>query len=88
MLPMVSSRNSCGYRVDVRLEPLSVFRWSYDEDGRVGPDGATIVSPYGSEEGIVTAKAVGPPAAGLRAPLSGRTIRGARIVACCRICAA
>jgi Protein of unknown function (DUF3237) len=52
MLPMVSSRNSCGYRVDVRLEPLSVFRWSYDEDGRVGPDGGTIVSPYGSEEGI------------------------------------
>jgi len=36
----------------VRLEPLSVFRWSYDEAGRVGADGFTIVSPYGSEEGI------------------------------------
>lgn len=37
----------------MRLEPLSVFRWSYyDEDGRVGADGYTVVSPYGSEEGI------------------------------------
>jgi hypothetical protein len=35
----------------VRLEPLSVFRWSYDEDGRVKA-GYTIVSAYGSEEGI------------------------------------
>ena len=36
----------------MRLEPLSVFRWSYDEDGRVVADGYTIVSPYGSKEGI------------------------------------
>ena len=28
------------------------FHWSYDEDGRVGADGYTIVSPYGNEEGI------------------------------------
>jgi hypothetical protein len=35
----------------VRLEPLSVFRWSYEEDVRV-KTGFTIVSPYGSEEGI------------------------------------
>jgi hypothetical protein len=35
----------------VRLEPLSVFRWSYEEDVRV-KTGFTIVSPYGGEEGI------------------------------------
>jgi len=35
----------------VRLEPLSVFRWSYEEDVRV-KTGFAIVSPYGSEEGI------------------------------------
>jgi Protein of unknown function (DUF3237) len=34
----------------MRLEPLSVFRWSYDEDGRVRA--GAIVSAYGSEEGI------------------------------------
>jgi hypothetical protein len=45
-------RNGSGYCAEVRLESLSVFRWSYDEDGRVGADGYTIVSPYGSEEGI------------------------------------
>ncbi|MCC2654673.1 MAG: hypothetical protein K0Q60_4840 [Microvirga sp.] len=42
---------AAGYRSDVRL-PLSIFRWGYDEDGRVGADGYTIVSSYGSEEGI------------------------------------
>jgi hypothetical protein len=36
----------------VRLEPLSVFRWSYDEDVRVAAPGYAIVSVYGSEEGI------------------------------------
>src|SRR5215207_5729098 len=49
---MVWSATAAGYRADVRLEPLSVFRWSCDEDGRVGADGYTIVSPYGSAEGI------------------------------------
>jgi hypothetical protein len=32
----------------MRLEPLSVFRWSYEKDVR----GGTVVSPYGSQEGI------------------------------------
>jgi Protein of unknown function (DUF3237) len=36
----------------VRLEPLSVFRWSYEEDVRVEAPGYAIVSAYGSEEGI------------------------------------
>jgi hypothetical protein len=36
----------------VRLEPLSVFRWSYDQDVRVAAPGYTIVSAYGSDEGI------------------------------------
>jgi hypothetical protein len=36
----------------VRLEPLSVFEWSYDEDVRVAAPGYAIVSAYGSEEGI------------------------------------
>ena len=49
---VVQSVTAAGYRAEVRLEPLSVFRWSYDEDGRVGADGYTVVSPYGSEEGI------------------------------------
>jgi hypothetical protein len=40
------------YRAEVRLEPLSVFRWSYEEDVRVRAPGYTIVSAYGSEEGI------------------------------------
>ncbi|HWI01215.1 MAG TPA: DUF3237 family protein [Propionibacteriaceae bacterium] len=35
----------------MRLELLSVFRWSYEADVRVKA-GYTIVSPYGSEEGI------------------------------------
>ena len=38
------------YGPNVRLEPLSVFRWSYEEDVRVKA-GYTIVSPYDSEEG-------------------------------------
>ena len=46
-----SPQRATGYRADVRLEPLSVFRWSYDEDGRVKA-GGVIVSAYGSEEGI------------------------------------
>ena len=41
-----------GYRPDVRLEPLSVFHWSYDENGHVEAPGYTILSAYGSEEGI------------------------------------
>ena len=36
----------------MRLEPLSVFRWSYDADVRVAAPGYAIVSAYGSEEGI------------------------------------
>jgi hypothetical protein len=36
----------------VRLEPLSVFRWSYDTDVRVAAPGYAIVSAYGGEEGI------------------------------------
>jgi hypothetical protein len=36
----------------VRLEPLSVFRWSYDEDVRVAAPGYAIVRAYGGEEGI------------------------------------
>jgi hypothetical protein len=40
-----------GYRAGVRLEPLSVFRWHY-EDVRVRAPGYTIISAYGSEEGI------------------------------------
>ena len=48
------------------------FRWSYEEDRRVGADGYTIVSPYGSEEGIVR-KTVEPPPAGLKAPWFGQT---------------
>jgi hypothetical protein len=35
----------------VRLEPLSVFHWNYD-DARVAPPGYAIVSAYDSEEGI------------------------------------
>jgi hypothetical protein len=35
----------------VRLDPLSVFRWSYEKDVRVKA-GYTIVSAYESEEGI------------------------------------
>jgi hypothetical protein len=45
----------------------SVFRRSYDEDGRVGTDGYTIISPYGSEEEIAYGEgAMEPPSAGLR----------------------
>ena len=36
----------------MRLEPLSDFRWSYDEVGRVGADGFALARPYGSDEGI------------------------------------
>jgi hypothetical protein len=51
MLPS-SSRKSCGISCRCASRTLSVFRWSYDEDGRVGAEGHTIVSPYGSYEGI------------------------------------
>jgi hypothetical protein len=45
----------------------SVFRRSYDEDGRVGADGYSIISPYGSEEEIAYGEgAMEPPSAGLR----------------------
>src|SRR5207247_7527465 len=40
------------YRASMRLELLSVFDWSYDEDVRVAAPGYAIVSAYGSEEGI------------------------------------
>jgi hypothetical protein len=36
----------------VRLEPLSIFYWSYEEDARVEAPGYAIVSAYDSEEGI------------------------------------
>lgn len=36
----------------MRLELLSVFRWSYDRDVRVAAPGYVIVSAYGSGEGI------------------------------------
>ena len=36
----------------MRLEPLSVFRWSYDPDVRVAAPGYAIVSAYGTKEGI------------------------------------
>ena len=41
-----------GYRDDVRLEPLSIFHWGYEEDARVKAPGYVIVSAYDSEEGI------------------------------------
>jgi len=36
----------------VRLELLSVFRWSYDEGARVPAPGYALVSAYGGDEGI------------------------------------
>jgi len=36
----------------MRLEPLSIFHWSYEEDARVEAPGYAIVSAYDSEEGI------------------------------------
>lgn len=36
----------------MRLEKVSVFRWSYDEDIRVRAPGYALVSPYDGEEGI------------------------------------
>ena len=36
----------------MRLEPLSIFHWSYDEGVRVGGPGYAIVSAYDSAEGI------------------------------------
>ena len=36
----------------MRLEPLSLFRWSYDEGVRVSGPGYALVSPYGGAEGI------------------------------------
>ena len=41
-----------GYCPDVRLERLSVFRWNYEEDVRVKAPGYTVLSAYGTEEGI------------------------------------
>jgi len=46
------SRPGSGYGPRVRLEPLTVFRWSYDAGARIGAPGYAIVSPYGSDEGI------------------------------------
>jgi uncharacterized protein DUF3237 len=36
----------------MRLEPLSVFRWTYEEGVRVDAPGYAIVSAYDSAEGI------------------------------------
>lgn len=36
----------------MRLELLSIFRWTYEEDTRVAAPGYAIVSAYGGEEGI------------------------------------
>jgi hypothetical protein len=36
----------------VRLEPVSVFRLSYEEDARIAAPGYAIVSAYGGDEGI------------------------------------
>jgi len=36
----------------VRLEELSVFRWSYDEGDRVDAPGYALISPYGGDDGI------------------------------------
>ena len=36
----------------MRLEPLCIFDWSYDEDVRLRAPGYALVSPYGSDEGI------------------------------------
>ena len=36
----------------MRLERISIFRWSYDENIRVPAPGYALVSPYDSEEGI------------------------------------
>jgi hypothetical protein len=40
------------YRASMRLEPLCMFDWSYDEDVRVEAPGYTLVSAYSGEEGI------------------------------------
>ena len=45
-------RNGCGISCRCASRTPLGFRWSYDEDGRVGANGYTIVSPYESEEGI------------------------------------
>jgi hypothetical protein len=47
----VLATEGAGDRAHVRHEPLSAFRWCYEQDVRV-KTGFTIVSPYGSEEGI------------------------------------
>ena len=36
----------------MRLEPLSIFHWSYEKDARIEAPGYALVSPYDSEEGI------------------------------------
>ena len=36
----------------MRLEPLCVFDWSYDEGVRLKAPGYALLSPYGSDEGI------------------------------------
>jgi hypothetical protein len=45
-------RNGCEISCRCASRTPLGFRWSYDEDGRVGADGYTIISLYGSEEGI------------------------------------
>jgi len=50
--PVVRPQPLAGYRADVRLEPLSIFHWSYEEDARVDAPGYAILSAYDSEEGI------------------------------------
>jgi hypothetical protein len=41
-----------GYRPAVRLEEVSVFRWTYEEDIRVPAPGYALISAYDGEEGI------------------------------------
>jgi hypothetical protein len=50
--PILRPQPLAGYRACVRLEPLSVFHWSYEEDARVEAPGYAIVSAYDSDEGI------------------------------------
>ena len=63
-------RDACGISCRCASRTPLGFRWSYDEEGRVGADGYTIVSPYGSEEGIAYGEAVEPRPAGLKARLN------------------
>jgi len=72
----------------VRLELLSVFRWNYEEDVRV-KTGFTIVSPYGSEEGIAYGEGRGTATGRIKGTVIWSNYpRRARMAPCCRTCAA